>query len=398
MTKGAGNISNGDATINDASRSEPKRPYQWFAGASEPELLPNKKQAVEAPNNQSSADISNSNVSCWGNTSSFQSVPNQFMDRLFGPERSVNFPESNVPPVGRDDDRQKGIDENFRDDASVGLSISHSMEDAEAPCFNYGGIRKVKVSQVKDSNNGLHTSVENSFDREGNIALSTDQESQSSYIAVGQAYDKEDNNVMLVGQTYNRGNPHVGTTEPTCGKGEGQMTLPNTYSKEEANMISFVGFHDEHHMISMAQPISSYEPSYHQSSVHTSQAASEKLFNSSNAEAVVAASQSTIPKPESVIKKPEFKTPKKEAPNSFPSNVRSLISTGMLDGVPVKYVSVSREVSFSTSIFVRLFILLFVTYGFFPVLNKELRGIIKGSGYLCGCQICNYNRVSHSTD
>jgi hypothetical protein len=45
---------------------------------------------------------------------------------------------------------------------------------------------------------------------------------------------------------------------------------------------------------------------------------------------------------------PRIKEPKtrKAPPNNFPSNVKSLLSTGMFDGVPVKYVSWSRDVSF----------------------------------------------------
>lgn len=27
--------------------------------------------------------------------------------------------------------------------------------------------------------------------------------------------------------------------------------------------------------------------------------------------------------------------------------------------------------------------------------DQELRGVIKGSGYLCGCQSCNYSKVMH---
>ncbi|XP_054794394.1 uncharacterized protein LOC129315284 isoform X1 [Prosopis cineraria] len=59
------------------------------------------------------------------------------------------------------------------------------------------------------------------------------------------------------------------------------------------------------------------------------------------------------------MNKQEFKAAKNESPNSFPSDVIGLISTGMLDGVPVKYVLGN------------------------PGGVKELRGIIKGSGYLC---------------
>ncbi|KAH6799896.1 DNA-binding protein [Perilla frutescens var. hirtella] len=52
--------------------------------------------------------------------------------------------------------------------------------------------------------------------------------------------------------------------------------------------------------------------------------------------------------------------------DSFFGNVVSLTSTGMLDGAPVSYLSASRE--------------------------KELRGIIKGASYVCGCEKCNYSK------
>ncbi|KAL1533369.1 hypothetical protein AAHA92_33259 [Salvia divinorum] len=52
---------------------------------------------------------------------------------------------------------------------------------------------------------------------------------------------------------------------------------------------------------------------------------------------------------------------------SFPQNVKILTATGMLDGAAVQYLSASRD--------------------------KELRGIIKGPSYLCGCNSCNYSKV-----
>lgn len=51
---------------------------------------------------------------------------------------------------------------------------------------------------------------------------------------------------------------------------------------------------------------------------------------------------------------------------SFPRNVKYLTVTGMLDEVAVLYRSASRE--------------------------TELRGIIKGPTYLCGCKSCNYSK------
>ena len=43
----------------------------------------------------------------------------------------------------------------------------------------------------------------------------------------------------------------------------------------------------------------------------------------------------------------DSKAAKKGSTNTFPSNVKSFLSTGVLDGVTVKYYSWSREVSLS---------------------------------------------------
>lgn len=72
----------------------------------------------------------------------------------------------------------------------------------------------------------------------------------------------------------------------------------------------------------------------------------------------------TTSKTSGVPKKMESK---KVQANNFPSNVKSLLSTGILDGVPVKYVSWSKE--------------------------RNLRGIIKGTGYLCDCSDCHLSKI-----
>ncbi|CAN6715829.1 unnamed protein product [Malus baccata var. baccata] len=54
-------------------------------------------------------------------------------------------------------------------------------------------------------------------------------------------------------------------------------------------------------------------------------------------------------------------------PSSYPSNVKKLLSTGILDGARVTYVSSPPKI--------------------------ELHGIISGGGYLCGCSSCNFTRV-----
>lgn len=247
--------------------------------------------------------------------------------------------------IETDNMRRKGIEDQFSEDASVGLSISHSIEDPET-CFNDGGIRKVKVSQVKDSDNSMHDSKEHSFSGENNRDMSAievyDRENETSFISMGHSYDKEYENVAVIGHAYNRG---TGTS--AYGKGdEIPIAMGNTYGKDDVNILSFGGFHEEHEIIPVGRPLDSFEPSYSQPSTQTSEAALRKQVDASTASAVASATHIAKLRPESASRtKPEFKSAKKEAPNSFPSNVRSLISTGMLDGVPVKYISLSREVT-----------------------------------------------------
>ncbi|XP_042016339.1 uncharacterized protein LOC121764369 [Salvia splendens] len=65
----------------------------------------------------------------------------------------------------------------------------------------------------------------------------------------------------------------------------------------------------------------------------------------------------------------ELRMSKKIIPNNYPSNVKKLLSTGILEGAWVKYLSMSGE---------------------------ELPGIIKSGGYLCGCCVCNFSKVVSS--
>ncbi|XP_042041878.1 uncharacterized protein LOC121787261 isoform X1 [Salvia splendens] len=62
----------------------------------------------------------------------------------------------------------------------------------------------------------------------------------------------------------------------------------------------------------------------------------------------------------------ELMMSKKIIPDSYPSNVKKLLCTGILEGARVKYISMSGE--------------------------KELPGIIKSGGFLCGCCVCNFSK------
>ncbi|KAL0418126.1 UNVERIFIED_CONTAM: hypothetical protein Sradi_1226100 [Sesamum radiatum] len=372
IPKGGGHVTGGDAVFDNSSRLEPKRARQWFLDASEPELFPSKKQAVEAPISKPESGISMPSSLPWESSSGFQSVPavpSQFMDRLFGSEttRPVTLTDSNMPISGTDGSnmRKKINGEHFESDSSVGLSISYAMEDPEVG-VSYGGLRKVKVNQVKDPGNGLHTSVEHG------IGISMDQTysrgSDNAFISMGQTYGKDGGNVTLMGHSYDIGEANIRSIGSTFGKGlDNTIQMTHSYNKGDNNTISFGGYQDESVMEALNRPISSYGLLYEQPSAHKSETPSKKEVDMPSENANVSTSQVPKSKVDSISKnKSDTKPARKEAPNSFPSNVRSLIATGMLDGVPVRYVSVSRE---------------------------ELRGIIKGSGYLCGCQSCNYSKA-----
>lgn len=348
MPKGVGHVTDGDAVFDNSSRLESKRARQWFLDFSETDIFANKKQAVEAPSGKLESAIPSSLP--WESSSGFQSVPSvpsQFMDRLFGSETTtpMNLADRNIP-ISEIDDlnvRKKIAGGQYENDPSVGLSISYAMEDPETG-VSYGGLRKVKVNQVKDPDDGLHSSIEHG------IGLSMEQTyhsgNENTFMSMGQPYCKEGGSVTLMGHSYDIGETNNRSMESTYVKGlDSTISMTHSYNKPENSSISFGSFHDEHEQGVSARPLSSYSLLYEQSAVQMPEPPGKKEVDVLNGNANVSTTQTPKHKVDSAPKnKPESKPARKEAPNSFPSNVRSLIATGMLDGVPVRYISVSREV------------------------------------------------------
>ncbi|CDP06653.1 unnamed protein product [Coffea canephora] len=465
---------------NTSSRTEPTNSHQWLMESAEAELFPNKKQAVEAPNSNSFSGFLNSNVSHWGHSSTFHSVANQFTQRLFDPEtaRTINFGQRNVPSVdlGSISMKRKVIEDCVESDFSFGLSISNSLEDPKTG-LNYGGIRKVKVSQVKDTEN-LIPSFGHTYDRKDSGYVSVPHafvNTDDNSVAMGLSFSRADKNVMSIGTSFMRedndfvsvdqpGNHHgcdgtsigpaykengsisLNTSLDKDGKNTGALSFQNfginegavshslnmngavesielpfsmddsniahtgqLFDKEaqiaacidhsynntedhhmsgsksyntiddnnlslahhcgkgESKIISFGGISDDDNLSASERLICSYDLLMGQSSVLKSETVKGKVSVESNADALAKATEIVTSKEIISRKKEEHKVIKKPPPNNFPSNVRSLLSTGILDGVPVKYIAWSRE--------------------------KELRGTIKGSGYLCGCETCNHTKA-----
>ncbi|KAF3672253.1 putative auxin-induced protein 5NG4-like [Capsicum annuum] len=468
---------------DNSSTLEPKRSHQWFMDGIEPELLPNKKQAIEVPNHSLFSGLVSSNIAPWMSTPGFHSVPvpGQYAERHFDNEsaRSLSFDDNIVPSVGLGNMTiaRKVMEDSFGSDSSFGLSISHTLEDPRLG-LNYSGIRKVKVSQVKEAGNFMPISMGDTDTRGISNAMPTDHAFSKaedhcigtglSYnggddhmMSLGDTFNREDNNFISMGQPFNKVDSNeisgghsfkesnsLSMSHPFC-KDESNITMLNqsfsrendstisvghsfndnntsismdqqfsnddsnitsigetlnkitdasppmshcyskvndntisvslTYSKVEnnnismsqsfgrgeSNIISFGGFNEDDDINSSGGLICSYDLLMSQSSGQQSDIVAGKRLVESNSDTVTSAAQMAGSK--EFISKKEQKPTKKPPSNSFPSNVRSLLSTGMLDGVPVKYIAWSRE--------------------------KELRGIIKGSGYLCSCQSCNFSKA-----
>ncbi|XP_061372263.1 uncharacterized protein LOC133314753 isoform X2 [Gastrolobium bilobum] len=478
MPRDAGCLAEENMGYENSSRIEPKR------GHGEPELFSNnKKQAVESVSGSPISGVSHISVSPWDTNSGFHSVTGQFSDRLFGSElRAVNLVDKNMPSIasGNLNMGRRDFENQYGNDPSVGLSISHTLEDPSS-CLSFGGIRKVKVNQVRDSENCMSSSMGHSYGRadnntfsigvgysknDGNISLGptsnngndntistrttlskTDDNLVSmghtfnkgdgsfmlmghnygkgdenilsmsqafdrgdgNFISMGQSYEKDDSNMISLGTSYYKGHENFLSMDPTYSKsGENFITIDASYdkgidhiipigptydkvdsniastvpsydkrdssslavdynhNKGEGSTISFGGFHDDRESNPSGGIISGYDLLMGN---HTSAEGldGEKALTQSNCELPVNSSPKSNLKTDTILKNKEPKITKKAPVNNFPSNVKSLLSTGIFDGVPVRYVSWSRE--------------------------RVHKGFIKGTGYLCSCDDCKQSKA-----
>lgn len=351
MTKVPGHQNDANATFDSPSLLDTKRAHHWFIDGCEAQVFPNKKQAIQSPNGKMTGGaLSNVNVLPWEHhTADYQSVSHQLIGRLFGPEsvRSADFDLTKASSVISDnlDLQRRGIEEQYEEDVS-GLSISHGMEDPETS-LSYGGIRKVKINHVKDNMHDMQPCLRSNSNRDDDGQLSIEgyyKEIETGLASVGSAYIKDDS-FNLMNQTSDE-DPHIRLLGHGGKVDDSVVSIGDDFDKRDANIISFGGFPDDQDIISLGRSLGSHDPTYYESSFQASEAVGVTELESSNFEVAVRSPQIPKQKPDTTLKsRPEYKM-RKEAPNSFPSNVRSLISTGMLDGVPVKYVSIAREVTF----------------------------------------------------
>uniref|UniRef100_A0A2P2K6B8 Uncharacterized protein MANES_08G077300 n=1 Tax=Rhizophora mucronata TaxID=61149 RepID=A0A2P2K6B8_RHIMU len=228
MEKDVASVNENETNYGNSSGSELKRSHQWFIDGPGEHPFASKKQAVGVSNMNLFSGFLNSNVSPWANASSFQSLTSP-SEHSFGSEtnRTVNFDNRISLSVGSEkSDMGRKVDEDsFRNDSIFGLSMCHTLEDPRLG-LNYGGIRKVKVSQVKDSQNMIPASVGHVYDGlncntmshrkidEDNISVDhVDGNREGNSIPVGETYEQENNTFISVEQTYSKGDDNISVNQ-----------------------------------------------------------------------------------------------------------------------------------------------------------------------------------------
>ncbi|KAJ8562715.1 hypothetical protein K7X08_031167 [Anisodus acutangulus] len=233
------------------------------------------------------------------------------------------------------------------------------------------------MDQSLDTGNGYYKTVNQLYKEEGNFMLIPSyKKAQENFISMFPSYRKADEDFMSVGMT---GNKDIGVASRiptpdnagTCSKENSSFISMNKF---ERGNISFGGFQHEtggNNTSNAGKLISIYDLMISEPSVDASESLTDKNTVEHSADQIETVAPKSTVRTENVSPQKVQKTPKSSR-NNFPSNVKSLMATGILDGVPVKYVSWSRE--------------------------KTVRGVIKGTGYLCGCNDCKLSKSQNAFD
>lgn len=432
--------SQGNGEVADAStRNEHKRGYQWFVGSHEQELFFSKKQAIESDSKGISSGATVTSYPLWSDISSSQSG-GHIGDHLVNPKtvQCSNLSQKNVlSTVSALHHMEKwGSEDQFGNNSATCFSMSQTVEDPL--CLN-SGVRKVMLNDIRILQNCLPEFVQNSDPGKKNekpctMFQNVEQAcSKRDVMVKNQFFSGIDDNMLSVGQAFNRrfydtgsiaeqfeknsGNfVSIGSTcqgqenffavdpfynkanetfnisaSSSYNKGDRDFTsltyvhgqqdatfMPQrtVHSKENSMMLSLGENHENDKQTTISfgrfqddpddsdtsgRLICSRDILLSQLSAQSSAALGQPVEQITAYVSSVAASRT-----DGTLKNLEPKT-KKGTSNNFPANVKSLLSTGILDGIPVKYISWSRE--------------------------KNLRGVVKGTGYLCSCQDCKLLKV-----
>ncbi|KZV31545.1 hypothetical protein F511_07396 [Dorcoceras hygrometricum] len=464
---GSDSLANSEMSYEPSSGINQKRCHQISMDASKKVPIFYKKQAVESVNTGATLKAAILNDPLWHDCSSYH-PGNQTGDGLFIPKLVPisNASDNNVPSIYSSglNIKTKDSGDQFGNDAAVLSSLHHSSED---PLCLKSGVRRVKVKEVKISENRTPELVENSFrpqrkneprsenaisfeptyralhgsslivnppfsrtenhifslgaasERDGSYNLDNQYKhwvhdnmpytghtlDGGNYNTTGMLnwYEKENGDFMSSCPTHNYYRGNFFTKNPFL-DGSNEALNPILFSSNEVNATSVKPYHG--HPVAVAisprdnflnansipRPMSDNYKNSEQTTIpfrgfHNNAGENDSsggLISSyaglpcqssgalGDRDSVGHESLNAISAPTSKIDGAQNdkgkKATKRRAPsNNFPANVKSLLSTGILDGVPVKYVSWSREMT--------------------------LRGVVNGTRYICGCQECKLAKV-----
>jgi hypothetical protein len=239
-----------------------------------------------------------------------------------------------------------------KDESIISMGLAYNKQDENGMSTGtYDRENNIFNSMRKPCNKGdEHISMSQTYKENGNaIPMGhTFSNGENNTISMGQTYSKVDENIISMGHMghiYNKGNSGMVSVDQTYDKdGNNSLSIGQSRNKGESTIISFGGYDDDDTNCS-GKLTSSYELLMAQPSFQRSEVRNDNELVKSNVDTRVSALHVATSRTDNVSKKKDdIKTAKKLPSNNFPSNVRSLLSTGMLDGVPVKYVAWSQEV------------------------------------------------------
>lgn len=322
--------------------------------------------------------------------------------------RMINYDERGIPSIsyGKMNMGRKVCEDLLLNDSSFALSMTHMSKDPGSG-LTYGNAGKAKVGMMKGSEYDMPVSTGHGYDKlESNhlfmphAFVKNDEDPIS--LALPSGVGIGDDSIITLGNANGGDSSCVSTRKPH-GIEDDRASIGQTYREDENNIISHMMGKEQNNMMSTGQgclstgctmlmnhmydkegnisslsvgnsydnteDIMSHTFGKGQSTIisfggcHDDSNSSGKLIY--NNEMLMGQSSLQLPDPIGCMrlvksnddaqiivpgvgnnskKKEEHNMTKKSPSNNFPSNVRSLLSTGILDGVQVKYIAWSREV------------------------------------------------------
>ncbi|CAF2135923.1 unnamed protein product [Brassica napus] len=348
-----------EVPCSGSSRMELKRSHQWLTEESGSEVFSSKRQVVEIDG----FSTPHMSLSAWESSL----VPRQLTDCLFDPanaQHSAHLLGRNISPMVHGssfdlDARRVRVNE-VCEPGNIPESMVQFYGEGTSRSFGMGPSCDSTLPYRQTCSN-----IDKSFILPGSLA------------GGNFSYGKGDENVFSTFQPFEKGVENFALMSQSLQKADcsemsllvssqGRADQNNDQVSREDSISKTISFGDYQRETTLGSPvhvINSYENFNHapKDPLHMEAEENMSFEFRSPPYASPGVDTSLVPK----IK--DSKAAKKGSTNTFPSNVKSFLSTGVLDGVTVKYYSWSRE--------------------------KNLKGVIKGTGYLCGCGDCNLNKV-----